>query len=66
MDDRSIVMVGTDGVVVLRRAGGVRALRALRDIPGPVLDVALGREWIWLATPEGLVRLSRASDGGLP
>jgi hypothetical protein len=66
MDDRSIVMVGTDGVLVLRRAGGLRALRAMRDVPGPVLDVALGRDWIWLATPEGLVRLSRASDGGLP
>ena len=66
MDDRSIVMVGTDGMLVLQRAGGVRVLAAPRDIPGPVLDVALAQDWIWLATPDGLVRLRRAGDGGVP
>jgi hypothetical protein len=66
MDDRTIVMTGTNGVVVLQRGGGVRTLRVPADVPGPVLDVAMSRDWIWLATPEGLVRLRRASDGGLP
>ena len=66
MDDRTIVMTGTNGVQVVQRNGGVRTLRAPTDVPGPVLDVAMSRDWIWLATPEGLVRLRRASDGGLP
>ncbi|MEQ1691786.1 MAG: hypothetical protein ABMA00_10890 [Gemmatimonas sp.] len=66
MDDRTIVMAGTDGVVVLQRAGGVRVLRVPTDIPGPALDVAMSRDWLWIATPDGLVRLRRANDGGLP
>ena len=66
IDDRTIVMAGTEGVVVLRRAGGVRVLRAPTDIPGPVLDVVMSRDFIWFATPDGLVRVRRASDGGLP
>ncbi len=66
MDDRTIVMAGTDGVVVLQRAGGVRVLRVPRDIPAPALDVVMSRDWIWIATPDGLVRLRRAGDGGLP
>jgi hypothetical protein len=66
IDDRTIVMTGTDGVVVLQRAGGVRVLRVPNDVPGPVFDVVLSRDFLWLATPDGLVRLRRASDGGLP
>ena len=66
IDDRAIVMAGTDGVVVLQRAGGVRVLRVPNDLPAPALDVAMSRDWVWIATPEGLVRLRRAGDGGLP
>ncbi len=66
IDDRTIVMAGTDGVVVVQRAGGLRVLRVPRDLPGPALDVVMSREWLWIATPDGLVRLRRADDGGLP
>lgn len=66
IDDRTIVMAGTDGVVLLQRRGGVRVLRAPGEVPGPVLDVVMSREFIWMATPNGLVRFRRASDGGLP
>jgi ligand-binding sensor domain-containing protein len=68
IDDYSIVVAGTDGLIVLRRraGGGLQFLRAPRDVPGPVFDVVLSRDWIWCATPEGLVRLRRSSDGGLP
>lgn len=66
IDDRTIVMAGTDGIMMLQRAGGQRVLRAPSDIPGPVFDVVMSRDFIWLATPEGLVRLRRAADGGLP
>jgi ligand-binding sensor domain-containing protein len=65
IDERTIVMVGTDGVVIAGRAGGIRVLRAGSDVPGPVLDVVLSREFMWLGTPEGIVRLRRASDGGV-
>ncbi|MBL0171817.1 MAG: hypothetical protein IPP90_14050 [Gemmatimonadaceae bacterium] len=66
MDDRTIVMAGTDGVVVLQRTGGVRVLRVPNDVPGPALDIAMSHDWLWIATPDGLVRLRRSSDGGLP
>ncbi len=71
IDARSIVVAGTDGVLVLSRAiaavgGAPRLLRAPSDIPGPVLDLALGRDWLWLGTPVGLMRLRRSNDGGLP
>ncbi|MCC6241283.1 MAG: hypothetical protein IT353_00495 [Gemmatimonadaceae bacterium] len=68
IDDYSIVIAGTEGLLVLRRraGGGIQLLRAPRDVPGPVFDVVLSRDWIWCATSEGLVRLRRASDGGLP
>ena len=65
VDDRAIVMAGLEGVVILKRSGGVRVLRVPYDVPGPALDVVMSRDWLWIATPEGLVRLRRASDGGL-
>ena len=67
IDDRSIVMSGTAGVVVLsRRASAPRVLRIPGDLPGPALDIALSRDWLWIATPVGLARFRRANDGGLP
>lgn len=66
MDDRAIVMTGTDGAIVMQRGGVSRVLRVGSDLPGPALDVAMSRDWIWIATPQGLVRLRRASSGGLP
>ncbi len=64
-DDRIIVLTGTDGVVVTQRHGGTRVLRIPADVPGPVLDVVLSREFIWFATVEGLLRVRRDSDGGI-
>ncbi len=67
IDDRSIVLAGTDGVAVLsRRGGAARVLRVPRDIPGPALDAVISRDWLWVATPYGLARFRRAGDGGLP
>jgi hypothetical protein len=67
IDDRSIVMSGSHGVVVLPRAGGgARILRVPGDIPAPALDVVMSHDWLWVATPAGLARFRRASDGGLP
>ena len=69
MDDRTIFIAGSEGLLVLARpdrAGNTRFLRASTDLPGAALDVAISRDWVWVATPNGLVRLSRTSDGGLP
>jgi hypothetical protein len=67
IDDRSIVMSGSEGVIVWPRlGGGPRILRVPGDIPAPALDVVMSRDWLWVATPAGLARFRRASDGGLP
>lgn len=66
IDAQTIVLVGTDGVIVYPRGGGTPiTLRPGPDLPAPALDVALTRDWLWFATPAGLVRWRRASDGGL-
>ena len=36
-----------------------RALTAPGDVPQPVSDVAADRDWVWAATPLGVVRLER-------
>lgn len=67
IDDRSMVLSGSDGVAVLsRRGGAARVLRVPRDIPGPALDVTMSRDWLWVATPYGLARFRRTGDGGIP
>lgn len=67
IDERSIILAGTDGVaVVSRRGGAARVLRVPRDIPGPALDAVISRDWLWIATPYGLARFRRTGDGGVP
>ena len=65
VDDRTIWVTGTAGVLVVTRAGDVpRFLRAGTDaVPGPANDVVLEHDWAWLATRDGLVRLRRGADG---
>jgi ligand-binding sensor domain-containing protein len=67
MDDRSIWLAGSEGLLVASRTGGARRLlRVGRELPGPVTDVVASRDWVWIGTPLGLLRLRRAADGGLP
>ncbi len=67
MDDRTIWLAGTDGLLVVPRNGGApRVLRVPADLPGPVTDVVASRDWLWVGTPMGIVRLRRMADGGLP
>ncbi len=67
MDDRTIFLAGTEGLLVASRRGGPRSLlRVPRDIPGAVTDVVASRDWLWVGTPFGIVRFRRAADGGLP
>ena len=67
IDDRTMWLAGTDGVVIVsRRDGATRVLRVPGDLPGPVLDIAVNRDYLWLGTPQGLIRLRRRGDGGLP
>ena len=67
IDDRTMWLAGTDGVVIVsRRDGATRVLRVPGDLPGPVLDLAADRDYLWLGTPQGVIRLRRRGDGGLP
>lgn len=67
IDDRAMWLAGTDGVIMLsRQTGNLRVLRAPIDVPGPVLDLVASRDWLWLATPQGLIRLRRSADGLVP
>jgi len=67
IDDRTMWLAGSEGVVMVsRRDGATRVLRVPVDVPGPVLDLVADREWLWVGTPQGLVRFRRRGDGGLP
>jgi ligand-binding sensor domain-containing protein len=66
-DARAFALAGRDGVVLVSRATGARrALRVPMDVPGPVFDVLLEREAVFLATAQGLLRYRRTSDGLVP
>ena len=53
-------VAGTGGLAYCEPARGVwRALTLPGDVPLPVADVAAGRDYVWVATPEGVVRLER-------
>jgi ligand-binding sensor domain-containing protein len=66
MDASTIWLAGRGGVLVVARANGASRLRpAPGPIPAQALDVALDPNYAWVATPAGVVRLRRASDGGV-
>jgi hypothetical protein len=67
VDARTVVLAGRDGVLLYARASGARRrLQVPTDLPGPVLDVLLQGDWLFFATPQGLVRWRRSSDGLVP
>lgn len=67
IDERAMWLAGTEGVVMVSRtSGAVRVLRVGVDLPGPVLDVLAQQDWLFLATPQGLVRYRRTADGMVP
>ncbi|HET7622416.1 MAG TPA: hypothetical protein VFK39_10975 [Gemmatimonadaceae bacterium] len=66
MDANTIWLAGQGGVLVVSRAGGAsRLLAAPGPIPAQALDIVLGADYAWIATPAGVVRLRRSSDGGV-
>ncbi len=67
IDAAAMWVAGSDGALLMSRSGGaVRLLRGGMDIPTPVLDIVATPDWIWLDTPQGLMRLRRTSDGLIP
>jgi len=67
MDDRTVFLAGTQGLIVMnRRDNGLRVLRVPNDLPSNVTDVVASRDWLWIGTAAGLLRMRRAADGGLP
>jgi ligand-binding sensor domain-containing protein len=66
MDGATIWVAGPSGVVVfMRSTGATRFLGVPADIPGEAFDVALGRDYAWVATRDGVVRLRRLRDGSV-
>ena len=64
IDDRAMWAAGSDGVIMVsRRTGAVRVLRVGVDLPGPALDLVAQRDWLFVGTPQGLIRFRRGSDG---
>lgn len=67
IDDQTLWVGGLKGLVVIdRRTGASRFLAAPGDLPGPVYDIRLTRDYAWVATSDGLVRLRRINGGFLP
>ena len=53
-------VAGTGGLAYAEPARSVwRALTLPGDVPQPVADVATSRDYVWVATPDGVVRLER-------
>lgn len=67
LDERAVWIAGPEGVLLQTRSGGaVRWLRRGIELDGPALDIVASREWFWIGTPRGLLRLRRTSDGLVP
>jgi ligand-binding sensor domain-containing protein len=66
MDANTIWLAGQGGVIVVSRSSGAsRFLPAPGPIPADAMDLVLDSDFAWIATPAGVVRLRRASDGGV-
>ena len=64
LDERTLWVAGPLGVLVMDRGTGTsRILGAADLITGEAYDVALSREFAWVATRAGVVRLGRLPDG---
>ncbi len=67
VDSRTAWIAGARGVIAWSRDSQVaRVLRAGREIPLDVRDIVVDDTWTWIGTAQGLVRVRRARDGGLP
>jgi ligand-binding sensor domain-containing protein len=59
-DARGFWLGGAQGLAFYQPASNVwRALTSTGDLPLPVLDVAAAGDYVWVATPGGVVRLLR-------
>lgn len=64
IDARTLWVGGPGGVVALDRASGVsRFLPVGADLASEPYDIVLQREWAWIGTRGGVLRLARKRDG---
>ncbi|MGI9078791.1 MAG: hypothetical protein ACR2G6_15895 [Gemmatimonadaceae bacterium] len=64
IDTSTIWIAGRGGLLVITRSAGTpRFLAAPGEIPGEAYDVLLTRDYAWIATRNGLLRISRLRDG---
>jgi ligand-binding sensor domain-containing protein len=67
MDAHTIWLAGEGGALVIHRATGRSALLAVGiTVPAAATDVALARDFAWIGTRDGLVRVRRRADGMPP
>ncbi len=67
LDERSVWVAGEGGVMSWGRDGAApKVLRGGRELPAAVSDVLLDDRVVWIGTRQGLVRVQRAREGGLP
>jgi uncharacterized protein YfaQ (DUF2300 family) len=64
MDATTIWIAGPRGVQLITRSTGLaRFLPAGIDVPGDATGIALTRDYAWIATLDGVIRLRRLPDG---
>ncbi len=67
LDDRSVWVAGERGVMAWGRDGAApKLLRVGQEVPDLISDMLLDGPVVWIGTRQGLVRVPRARDGGLP
>ena len=67
MDAQAIWLAGEGGALAIHRASGRSSLLAVgMSLPGAATSIALARDFAWIGTREGLVRIRRRSDGMPP
>ena len=68
MDERALWVGGPLGLWVIQRANETARFHpvASGEIAGPVNDIRLTRDFAWVATSNGVMRLRRNPDGTLP
>jgi ligand-binding sensor domain-containing protein len=67
MDGQTIWLIGDGGALAIHRASGRSVLLAAGPaLPSAATDAALTREFAWIGTRDGLVRIRRRADGMPP
>lgn len=65
MDENTILIGGGFGAIMIRMSDGLTRTVRPSGVYNEVEDMVLTNEYVWLATPDGVTRLRRTSDGSV-